>query len=166
MQNELTNRVFLLLGTNLGDRPRNLLVAKDLLEITAGKIIHRSSIYETAAWGKTDQAGFLNEVIELTTLLTPQALLSTIHEIEGQMGRVREVKWGPRLIDIDILFYSDCIVTSENLVIPNPALHTRRFTLTPLAEIAGDLVHPVFQKTIDELLSHCEDQLAVSKVNL
>ena len=166
MQNVLTTRVFLLLGTNLGDRARNLLVARELLEITVGKIIQRSSTYETAAWGKTDQSDFLNEVIEAATIKTPHELLSTIHEVESQMGRLREEKWGPRIIDIDLLLYSDCIIESENLTVPHPALHLRRFTLTPLAEIARDFVHPIFQKTIGELLSQCDDQLPVTKVLL
>jgi 2-amino-4-hydroxy-6-hydroxymethyldihydropteridine diphosphokinase len=166
VQNEQNNRVFLLLGTNEGDRNRNLLVAKELLEITAGKIIKRSSTYETAAWGKTDQGSFLNEVVEISTLQSPHELLSSILSIEEQMGRLRDIKWGPRIIDIDLLFYSDIIIESENLNVPHPALHKRRFTLLPLAEIAGDFIHPSFQKKISELLLQCEDQLPVVKVNL
>jgi 2-amino-4-hydroxy-6-hydroxymethyldihydropteridine diphosphokinase len=166
VQNELTNKVYLLLGTNLGDRSNNLLVARDRLQITLGKIVQRSFTYETAAWGNTDQPNFLNEVIELWTLLSPQELLSGIHAIEEQMGRYREVKWGPRVIDIDILFFSDCIIETENLIVPHPALHLRRFTLAPLADVARDVVHPIFQKTVAELLSECEDPLPVAKIQL
>jgi 2-amino-4-hydroxy-6-hydroxymethyldihydropteridine diphosphokinase len=166
VQNELNNRVFLLLGTNVGDRFRNLLVAKDLLEITAGKIINASSIYETAAWGKTDQSSFLNEVIEVSTVQSPFELLSTILEIEQKMGRLREMKWGPRIIDVDLLLYEEVIIKSENLIVPHPELHKRRFTLVPLAEIAPDLIHPVLQKKFSELLSQCEDKLPVKKVSL
>ena len=164
MQNELTNKVYLLLGTNLGDRSKNLLVARDLLQITVGKIVQRSFTYETAAWGKTDQPNFLNEVVELSTLLTPQELLSGIHAIEEGMGRHREVKWGPRVIDIDVLFYSDCIIETETLVVPHPALHLRRFTLAPLADVAHDFIHPVFQKTVAQLFSQCDDPLPVTRI--
>lgn len=166
MQNPLTNRVFLLLGTNLGNRSDNLLVAIEQVQITAGKIIQASSIYETAAWGKTDQANFLNQVIEIETALAPIDLLNALLSIEEQMGRSREIKWGPRIIDIDILLYDEIVVTSDTLTVPHPALHERKFTLVPLAEIAGDQVHPIFQKKISELLAICSDPLPVTKIAL
>lgn len=166
MQNELNNQVFLLLGTNIGDRNRNLLVAKELLEITVGKILKRSSTYETAAWGQPDQTSFLNEVVEIATRQNPNDLLTALLSIEEQMGRVRKEKWGPRLIDIDLLFYGDIVIESESLRVPHPQLHKRRFTLVPLAEIAADLIHPVSHKSIRRLLDECQDQLPVHKVIL
>jgi 2-amino-4-hydroxy-6-hydroxymethyldihydropteridine diphosphokinase len=166
VQNESTNHVFLLLGTNLGDRFENLLVARNHVAITTGKIITESSIYETAAWGKTDQGPFLNQVIEIETDSTPTALLAQLLSIESIMGRVREEKWGPRLIDLDILLYDEIIVQSESLTIPHPALHRRRFTLIPLAEIAANIVHPVLQKSIATLLKECSDDSAVHRLPL
>jgi 2-amino-4-hydroxy-6-hydroxymethyldihydropteridine diphosphokinase len=164
VQNPLINRVFLLLGTNLGNRTENLLVAKERVEITAGKIIQTSSVYETAAWGITDQGNFLNQVIEIETTLAPAELLNTVLSIEERMGRSREKKWGPRVIDIDILLYDEIIVTSDRLTVPHASLHQRKFTLVPLAEIAGDIVHPVFQKKIKDLLITCDDTLQVTKI--
>lgn len=166
MQNGLNNKVFLLLGTNLGNRSQNLLVARQHLEITVGKIIQESSIYETAAWGNTAQQSFLNQVVSIETMMAPIELLDGVLSIEAQMGRVREIKWGPRVIDIDILFFGDIIVASETLTIPHPALHERRFTLVPMAEIAGDFIHPVLQKNTLELLRVCSDPLRVTKVSL
>jgi 2-amino-4-hydroxy-6-hydroxymethyldihydropteridine diphosphokinase len=173
VQNASTNRVFILLGSNLGDRFENLLVAHSSVEITAGKIIQRSSIYETAAWGKTDQPSFLNQAIAFQTDLDPHKLLIELQRIEERMGRIKKDKWGPRTIDLDILLltidldillFDDIVVQSEKLTIPHPAMHLRGFTLVPLAEIAADVVHPVLQKSILTLLQECNDTLTVSKV--
>jgi 2-amino-4-hydroxy-6-hydroxymethyldihydropteridine diphosphokinase len=164
VQDGSPNHIYLLLGTNLGDRLQNLLVARNLIEITAGKIITESSIYETAAWGETDQPKFLNQVVEIDSDLHPHELLQELMNIESAMGRIRERKWGPRLIDIDILLYGEMIIQSETLTIPHPAMHQRRFTLLPLAEIAKDLVHPLLQKSIEDLLELCSDNLPVEKI--
>ncbi|HEY9048409.1 MAG TPA: 2-amino-4-hydroxy-6-hydroxymethyldihydropteridine diphosphokinase [Ohtaekwangia sp.] len=155
--------IFLLLGTNLGDREQNLAKAKDLISKQVGNLVKESSIYQTAAWGKNDQPDFYNEVIEIDTTLSPQALLQTTLHIEEELGRKRMETWGPRVIDIDILLYRDSIIDTARLTIPHPAMAQRRFTLVPLAEIAADILHPVLQKKISELLDLCPDQLAVRR---
>jgi 2-amino-4-hydroxy-6-hydroxymethyldihydropteridine diphosphokinase len=150
----------LLLGSNLGDSRHHL---RDALRRLAacGQIRKESSVYRSAAWGNISQPDFLNMTIDLQTELAPKALLTEILTIETSMGRKRTEKWGPRLIDIDILLFDDDIVNSSNLVIPHPEMHNRRFTLVPLAEIAPDLVHPVLKKSINQLLLECIDPLAV-----
>lgn len=157
----MNNGIFLLLGSNLGDRSEHLATARALIESKAGKIIKTSAIYQTAAWGKTDQPDFYNQVIEIETILSPDDLLKTTLGIEVDMGRVRTETWGARTIDIDILLYSDIIVEHEHLIIPHPRMNNRKFTLIPLAEIAPGVIHPITQKTIRELLAICTDDLNV-----
>lgn len=152
-------RVFLLTGSNLGNRPGFLQTAKSELQKRVGTVVRESAVYETAAWGKTDQADFLNQVLELETDLQPKAILLQNQQIEKEAGRDRKEKWGARELDIDILFYDALILDLPELTIPHPHLHNRRFTLMPLAEIAPELVHPVFKKTVTELLRDCPDEL-------
>lgn len=151
--------IFLLTGSNLGNRLESLETAKAELQKRVGKLMHESSVYETAAWGKTDQADFLNQVLEFETELPPKEILKINQEIEKEAGRNRKEKWGARELDIDILFYDDLVLNLPDLVIPHPQLQNRRFTLMPLAEIASDFVHPVFEKTVAELLKNCPDKL-------
>lgn len=166
VERHINNGIFLLLGSNKGDRLSNLLVAREQLGITCGPIIKSSSLYETEAWGMKDQPGFYNQIVKIETTLSPHELLDAALSIEKNMGRIREMKWGPRIIDIDILLYDDIVVQSENLVIPHPGIAERRFTLIPLAELAEDLVHPVLEKTIAKLLKDCSDTSTVKLVEL
>jgi 2-amino-4-hydroxy-6-hydroxymethyldihydropteridine diphosphokinase len=158
------NKAYLLTGGNMGNREENLATAYHHIDQQCGHVIHASSIYETKAWGKNDQPSFLNQVLEIQTNLTPRQLLKKILFIEQQIGRVREEKYGPRIIDIDILLFNDEIHNYPSLKIPHPELQNRRFVLVPLAEIAATAVHPVLKKTIVELLEICPDKLEVSKV--
>lgn len=156
--------IYLLLGTNLGDKKSNLLKAKALINRQLGTIINQSYTYETAAWGITDQASFLNEVVEIKSILTPKQMLSKINEIEKEMGRVRQVKWGERLIDIDILYFQHQVHSTDNLKIPHPGIPDRRFTLIPLVELNAAFNHPLLNKTNQQLLDQCKDSLQVKKV--
>ena len=158
------NQTYLLIGGNLGNRQKNLEKAKELIVANAGQVGKTSSLYETEAWGMRDQPAFLNQVLFLFTKLDPRQLLSTILDIEHQMGRERTQKFGPRAIDIDILFYNDAIIDEPGLTIPHPQLHLRKFTLEPLYEIAPSFIHPVLNKSISDLLEDCPDPLAVKKL--
>ena len=158
------NAAYLLIGGNIGKRELNLERARNLIGEECGELKSLSSIYETAAWGKTDQPMFLNQVLEIITALKPMQLLQQILNIENQMGRTRHEKFGPRIIDIDILFYNDERFNYPLLTIPHPALQYRRFVLTPMNEIAPEFVHPVLKKTIAELLEECPDDLPVKKL--
>jgi 2-amino-4-hydroxy-6-hydroxymethyldihydropteridine diphosphokinase len=157
------NKAFLLTGANLGNREENLARARALLGQQCGTIASASSLYETAAWGKTDQPAFLNQALELHTDLNARQLIRRILKVEKIMGRVREEKYGPRIIDIDILLFNQEKHHYHFLKVPHPEMQNRRFALLPLAEIAPGLQHPVFKKTIRELLEECKDELTVVK---
>lgn len=156
--------VFLLLGSNLGDRQLFLQQAIVHIEADIASIEKKSSVYETQSWGKTDAPNYLNQVIQLKTVLSPQLVLQKILHIENVFGRKREEKWGSRTIDIDILFYGQDIIAEPELTVPHPELHNRMFTLAPLSEIAPDLVHPILHKTIFDLKSELKDNLIVKKL--
>ena len=153
--------IYLLLGSNLGDRRKKLSDAGELINKQAGEIIKYSGVYETAAWGKTSQPAFLNQVIEISSQLTPGQLMSTIHLIENKLGRVRREKWGERIIDIDVLYFGNTILNDQHLTIPHPEIASRRFTLVPLVEIAPDFIHPLLLKSNSALLEECKDELTV-----
>jgi len=162
-QSEFMNEAYLLTGGNTGDRLLNLQQAYFKIEKQAGTILKKSAIYETAAWGLTAQSPFLNQALLLSTLFGPEELLQKLLHIEQESGRERIVKMGPRIIDIDILFYNNEIISTSDLIVPHPQIANRRFVLTPLNEIAPDFVHPVLHKTIAELLKICPDSLKVKK---
>ena len=147
--------VYIALGTNLGNRKKNLSDALAALskELT---LVKQSSIYETEPWGYLNQPRFLNMVAETDTSLLPQALLSYLKDIETQMGRQETFKNGPRIIDLDILFYGDRIINTKELVIPHPRIQERGFVLVPLNEIAKGFIHPVLKLTVQEMLSHID----------
>ena len=160
----INQSVYLLIGSNVGDRRKHLSDALWAIETRAGVIRGRSSIYETAAWGKTDQPSFYNQAIRITTFLNPSELLAQLQLIEKSLGRERKEKWGERVIDIDILFFGDHIIDTADLKVPHPELQNRRFALVPMSEIADDLIHPRLYQTIHELLKNCADTLAVKKI--
>jgi 2-amino-4-hydroxy-6-hydroxymethyldihydropteridine diphosphokinase len=156
--------VYLLLGSNLGNRQGYLRQAINLIETEIAPVSKASSIYETQSWGKTDEPDYLNQVICIRTDLPPDIILEKILDIELKMGRKREIKWGSRIIDIDILFYGSDIISEPNLVVPHPQLHNRMFTLAPLVEIAPDFVHPLLGKHIFELKTELKSNLHVKKL--
>ena len=157
------HKVYLLLGSNLGDSAKQLKHAKGQITTQIGNIVKESSFYTTAAWGNTSQPDFLNQIVVVTTSLTPELLLDTILQIEKNMGRVRNLKNDPRIIDIDIIFFAKRIILKDNLTIPHPLIQERNFVLVPLHELSPNFIHPVLKKTIHQLLKTCKDKLAVQK---
>lgn len=147
--------VYISLGTNLGNRISNLRQAVSFLSPQM-TVKAKSKVYETPPWGHTEQDNFLNQVVKATTYLEPVPLLKHIKRMEVAMGRKSTFRYGPRLIDIDILFYDEEIVDTPSLVIPHPHLHERGFVLLPMMDIAPDLVHPVLKKKVRELVGSCD----------
>jgi 2-amino-4-hydroxy-6-hydroxymethyldihydropteridine diphosphokinase len=155
------NKSFLLTGSNQGDREKQLARARELINEHCGRIVKQSHLYETAAWGKTDQPLFLNQALEIETGLNAKQLIRKVLRCEKMMGRIRAEKYGPRLIDIDILLFNNESYTFSFLTLPHPEIQNRRFALIPLAEIAPDEMHPLFHKSISALLKECTDPLEV-----
>ena len=144
--------VYIGLGSNVGDRHRNCLTAIELLRQNGLLIAKQSSMHETEPWGVTDQPEFVNMTVETETDLAPIKLLEVLKKIEKDMGRQDTMKWGPRIIDLDILLYDDIIMKTDSLTIPHSLMHERAFVLRPLSEIAGNFIHPVLKKSITDLL--------------
>lgn len=151
------NKVFLGLGSNMGNKEENLLTAIDLLQ-NGGTIEKKSSIYDTKPYGYADQDNFLNIVIEFNTEMDPNDLLIFLQGIEERLGKKIEFKNGPRTIDIDILFFNNEIINNKDLIIPHKGLEERAFVLIPLNEIAPNLIHPKLNQTINELTNNIEDK--------
>ena len=156
-------KVWLHTGSNLGNRTQNLLSTLKKIESEIGEIIQLSALYETEAWGVEDQPDYLNQAIEIRTKLSPFQLLKAVKKIEQDLGRVRKTKWGSRVIDIDILFYADLVIDTENLKIPHPRIAQRNFVLIPVTELNPELIHPVFNKKIKLLLEESKDNCEVKK---
>ena len=144
-------KVFLGLGTNIGDKKAILEVAKKAINDSIGEICDESSLYETEAWGVENQENYYNQVIGIKTKLYPLQILEKILALEIQLGRIRNQKWEARLIDIDILFFENYIISTDNLTIPHKYIQDRNFVLEPLKEINPDFIHPKLRKTISEL---------------
>ena len=153
----MSHIVYIALGTNLGDRLANLQEATQSLPPEVC-VLAQSHVYETPPWGYEDQPAFLNRVVKAETGLGPEALLAYLKRLEVQLGREQNFRWGPRLIDLDILFYDDLVLDSPPLVIPHPRTHERAFVLVPLADVAPDLIHPIFHKAVRNLLADVETQ--------
>jgi 2-amino-4-hydroxy-6-hydroxymethyldihydropteridine diphosphokinase len=158
------NKAYLVIGGNLGEREEYLATARRLIGAQCGQLIAISAIYETAPWGNTDQPAFFNQALQLDTALNARQLIRRLLKVEKLMGRIREEKYGPRLIDIDIILFNDEKHNYHFLKLPHPEMQNRRFVLAPLAEIAADIVHPILKKTITELLEECPDPLPVKKI--
>ncbi len=158
--------VYFSLGSNLGDRKIAMEKAIFYIENHIGKIIKTSSVYESEPWGVSYKEKYLNQVLLCRTILTPKSVLSEILKIEKLVGRKkREVKYESRIIDIDILFYNNQCINTKSLVVPHPLLHMRKFVLEPLNEINDKFIHPVFNKSIKQLLDECYDNLMLEKFN-
>lgn len=155
------NVAYLLTGGNMGDRFATLKKAKEAIAQHCGAITNASAIYETEAWGLTDQSPFLNQALELQTALSAAELLRCLLNVEHTLGRKRHIKYGPRIIDIDILLFNDDVIDMADLKIPHPELQNRRFALQCLYEIAPDKRHPLLHQTVHELLTACTDPLKV-----
>jgi 2-amino-4-hydroxy-6-hydroxymethyldihydropteridine diphosphokinase len=155
--------IFLLLGSNLGDRATNLQLGVECIQNLIGVINTKSKIYETAAWGNPDQSHFLNQAIKLESALSPTDFLSKILEIEKSIGRTRDKKWEARIIDIDIIYFGNEIIETEALIVPHPHMAERKFVLIPLVEISPEFINPKLKKSNADLLKECKDDLLVQE---
>ncbi|MEL6122448.1 MAG: 2-amino-4-hydroxy-6-hydroxymethyldihydropteridine diphosphokinase [Bacteroidota bacterium] len=159
-----TTRVYLSLGANLGEIENTLRRARILINLCIGPILKASSEYSTSPWGDENQETFVNQVLVINCPQEPMQLLSKCQSIERRLGKKTVRYWGPRAIDIDILFFGKETINRPELVVPHPYLQDRKFVLIPLAQVNGDMIHPVFQETIEALLAKCSDTGSVEEL--
>lgn len=160
------NTVYLSIGTNMGNRMANLELVHSLISRKIGIVSKESNIYETEPWGVEGQENYYNQVLCVKTALNPASLLHKCQVLEQKMGRVRALKWEPRIMDIDILFFDNLVIQEKDLKIPHPLLQERNFVLKPLCEIAREWMHPVLNKTAQELLEICGDETSAVLLEL
>lgn len=162
----MNNIVFIELGGNMGNKLELIEDAKNILVNNYGcEIIKQSSVYETSPWGFISNSNFYNQIIKIGTILLPEELLNILLNIEKKLGRVRGVnKYNSRTMDMDILFFNNDIFDTKELIVPHPRLHLRRFVLVPMNEIESTYMHPVFKKSIRQLLLSCKDKSECKKV--
>ena len=160
------NIVFLQLGSNLGERESLLQDAIIAIEGRIGQVVEKSKVYESTPWRVEGQKNYLNQIVKVKTELLADDILSTVLDIEKELGRIRLEKWGERLIDIDIIFYNDSIIETAQLCVPHKHMHERMFVLTPMHNIAPEMVHPIYNKTVAELLQICKDTELVKEYAL
>jgi 2-amino-4-hydroxy-6-hydroxymethyldihydropteridine diphosphokinase len=160
------NIVFLQLGSNLGERELLLQDAIIAIEDRVGLVVEKSKVYESFPWRVEGQENYLNQILKVKTEILADDVLSIVLDIEKELGRIRIEKWGERLIDIDIIFYNDDIIETSQLCVPHKHMHERMFVLTPLNSIAPDMLHPKYNKTVEELLQICKDTELVKEYAL
>lgn len=153
--------VYLHLGSNIGDKEKHINTAVDMIAEHIGDVVQRSSFYTTEPWGNENQEEYKNLAVHCVTRKTPNSVLDSIHEIETAMGRKRQNRWGPRKIDIDIIFYDDEIIVDSSLIIPHRLMHKRNFVLIPMLEIAAEFVHPILGLSVEDIYASSEDQKEV-----
>ncbi|MBM3412281.1 MAG: 2-amino-4-hydroxy-6-hydroxymethyldihydropteridine diphosphokinase [Bacteroidetes bacterium] len=159
------NLVYLLTGSNLGDRIENLNKAAQLINEKAGKLMACSKFYQTSPWGPLEQPDYINQALLIETPLSPSSLMERLLSLEEKIGRIRTLKYGPRVIDIDILYYGSEVINTPLVQVPHPAVQNRRFALIPLEEIAPNYIDPITGKTISQLLAVCQDMGTVLQLN-
>ncbi len=161
------NTTHVLLGGNLGNVEKTFTECRNIIAKEIGTIIQQSSLYQSPPWGFRAHTYFLNQVVVVQSALNAEQILQRLLQIESQMGRVRgfEVGYTSRIIDLDILFHNKEVIKTLTLEVPHPRLHLRKFTLFPLAELNSNFIHPIFNKTIAQLLSLCEDESSVEKIS-
>ncbi len=161
------HKVFLGIGGNIGNKQQNFIKVEDLIQKRLGKIVQKSSVYETPPWGFNNENNFWNQVIIIDTKYLAQELLWRTKEIEDMFGlRNRENPYSSREMDIDILYYDDLFMENNKLIIPHPRIHQRKFVLVPLVEIAPDFKHPLLRLTSIQMLENCKDESIIKKVDL